>query len=66
MYYISFPRGRSDELDSIDKETLIEQLEAYQQAIQEWREEFEKSQKVCCLYHVFHLITFRMVVVLLL
>eukprot|EP00794_Sanderia_malayensis_P012943 gene12943-14275_t len=38
-------RGRDDEFDSIDKETLIQQLQAYQQAIQEWKEEFDKSQK---------------------
>lgn len=41
-----FFRGRGDEWDNIDKDTLIQQLEAYQQAIQEWRDEFEKSQKV--------------------
>ena len=45
--FVVVSRGRGDEWDSIDKETLIQQLEAYQQAIQEWRDEFEKSQKVC-------------------
>ena len=37
-------------MDNVDKETLIQQLEAYQQAIQEWKEEFDKSQKVCISY----------------
>lgn len=38
-------RAKGDEMDNVDKETLIQQLEAYQQAIQEWKEEFDKSQK---------------------